>query len=506
MGWLFGNSEPAKEPLQVICAHSGCFQFVDIQSEERPIQTKCPKCSLQFFVCEDSETRTPIDYDLYKTKIKYLKNLENIKNDLGVPARIRELVEELKIMEVNSSDHSLIASNSFSMDDRKEEVINELGNIGHQSVAPAFIFLLKDELNHDRVAQALSKIGGGEVVDIMQKMLNLGPSEHFKISGFGSNLHVRLENDGSKSFYPYGIKEAAAKALAKMKTPSAIEPLMTLLSEETLLDEQWIDIMNEFGTEANPRLIEYLEDDTNWQASFPEPDFDSESYDEYVSDIIEKDNRISNVISVLAESKDERAVEPLIQCLMKRGAVDATGKAAIGLGEIGDERAVKPLLDKLGKYKAGDSRLDSIAAALTLLGEKSGIPLLVKSSVMNPDSFGYNYILYKEPELVGNELEKLELYQKAEKIYTENGMLEKATEMRKKKAELGAVKVDQTVVHGDYVDDRDTIVKDSVINKSNIGSGGDDKFAKLDRLADMKEKGLIDDDEFKQMKKEILGK
>jgi hypothetical protein len=291
-----------------------------------------------------------------------------------------------------------------------------------------------------------------------------------------------------------------------MKTPSAIEPLMTLLFEEILLDEQWIDIMNEFGTEANPRLIEYLEDDTNWQASFPEPDFDSESYDEYVSDIIEKDNRISNVISVLAESKDERAVEPLIQCLMKRGAVDAAGKAAIGLGEIGDERAVKPLLDKLGKYKAGDSRLDSIAAALTLLGEKSGIPLLVKSSVMNPDSFGYNYILYKEPELVGNELEKLELYQKAEKIYTENGMLEKATEMRKKKAELGAVKVDQTVVHGDYVDDRDTIVKDSVINKSNIGSGGDDKFAKLDRLADMKEKGLIDDDEFKQMKKEILGK
>ncbi|MBV06989.1 MAG: hypothetical protein CMA55_01590 [Euryarchaeota archaeon] len=72
----------------------------------------------------------------------------------------------------------------------------------------------------------------------------------------------------------------------------------------------------------------------------------------------------------------------------------------------------------------------------------------------------------------------------------------------------------QTVVHGDYVDDRDTtyvddrdtIIKDSVVSKSNIGAGGDDKFTKLKELTEMKEKGLIDDDEFKQMKKEILGK
>ena len=48
--------------------------------------------------------------------------------------------------------------------------------------------------------------------------------------------------------------------------------------------------------------------------------------------------------------------------------------------------------------------------------------------------------------------------------------------------------------------------KNGVVSKSNIGASDDDKFAKLDRLAEIKEKGLIDDDEFKQMKKEILGK
>jgi len=37
-------------------------------------------------------------------------------------------------------------------------------------------------------------------------------------------------------------------------------------------------------------------------------------------------------------------------------------------------------------------------------------------------------------------------------------------------------------------------------------AGGDDKFARLEKLTEMKKEGLIDDAEFKQMKKEILGK
>jgi hypothetical protein len=49
-------------------------------------------------------------------------------------------------------------------------------------------------------------------------------------------------------------------------------------------------------------------------------------------------------------------------------------------------------------------------------------------------------------------------------------------------------------------------IKDGVVSKSNVGAGGDDKFSRLEKLTEMKEKGLIDDDEFKQMKKEILGK
>ena len=71
------------------------------------------------------------------------------------------------------------------------------------------------------------------------------------------------------------------------------------------------------------------------------------------------------------------------------------------------------------------------------------------------------------------------------------------------KAEQGAVKVTQKVVHGDEV--TKTEIKDSVVSKSSIG-GGSSKMQELKDLTEMKEKGLIDDDEFKQMKNEILGK
>ncbi len=97
-------------------------------------------------------------------------------------------------------------------------------------------------------------------------------------------------------------------------------------------------------------------------------------------------------------------------------------------------------------------------------------------------------------------------YVKAISLWDKLGKPEEAARVRKLMAEQGSVKVDQTVVHGDYVDDRDTIVKDSVISKSSIGAGGSSKMQELEKLTEMKKEGLINDDEFKQMKKEILGK
>ena len=102
------------------------------------------------------------------------------------------------------------------------------------------------------------------------------------------------------------------------------------------------------------------------------------------------------------------------------------------------------------------------------------------------------------------EAEKRELaldYDAAIDIWEELGLIDEAARVRKLKVEQGSVKVTQKVVHGDEV----TEIKDSVLNRSNVGSGSS-KMQELEKLTEMKEKGLIDDDEFKQMKKEILGK
>ena len=122
-------------------------------------------------------------------------------------------------------------------------------------------------------------------------------------------------------------------------------------------------------------------------------------------------------------------------------------------------------------------------------------------------------IIEAKAKLAG-ELEGLLRYKEAIDIWEELGRHDEAKRVRKKIRDEGRVKVDQTVVHGDYVDDRDTtyiddrdtIIKDSVISKSNIGAGGDDKFAKLKELKEMFDSGFISKEEMEEMKKEILGK
>ena len=48
--------------------------------------------------------------------------------------------------------------------------------------------------------------------------------------------------------------------------------------------------------------------------------------------------------------------------------------------------------------------------------------------------------------------------------------------------------------------------KDSVVSKSNVGAGGKSKAEDLREAKSLFEEGLIDESEYKQMKKEILGK
>ena len=79
--------------------------------------------------------------------------------------------------------------------------------------------------------------------------------------------------------------------------------------------------------------------------------------------------------------------------------------------------------------------------------------------------------------------------------------IEEAARVRKLKAEMGSVKVAQSVVQGDQI----TEIKDSVLNRSNVGSGGDDKLTKIKELKELLDSGAIDKDDYEKMKREIIG-
>ena len=62
----------------------------------------------------------------------------------------------------------------------------------------------------------------------------------------------------------------------------------------------------------------------------------------------------------------------------------------------------------------------------------------------------------------------------------------------------------QNIIQGDNI--TKTEIKDSVLNRSNIGSNGKSKAEQVQNIKNLLDSGAIDDDEFKQMKKEILEK
>lgn len=61
----------------------------------------------------------------------------------------------------------------------------------------------------------------------------------------------------------------------------------------------------------------------------------------------------------------------------------------------------------------------------------------------------------------------------------------------------------QNIVQGDTINK--TEIRDSVLNRSNIGDS-DDNVAKIEKIIKMRDKGLIDDEEFSNLKKDILRK
>ncbi len=94
-------------------------------------------------------------------------------------------------------------------------------------------------------------------------------------------------------------------------------------------------------------------------------------------------------------------------------------------------------------------------------------------------------------------------YDSAIQIWEELGEIEEAARIRELKAEQGKVKVTQKVVQGDEV--TKTEIKDSVLNRSNVGAGGKSKAEEIKEIKELLDSGAIDEDDYEKMKREIIG-
>ncbi len=113
--------------------------------------------------------------------------------------------------------------------------------------------------------------------------------------------------------------------------------------------------------------------------------------------------------------------------------------------------------------------------------QKGGLTNLKKALKIYNYYEGYDARIREIKIEIGKEKERLLDFKGALTDFEELELYEDAKRIRQKMQDEG--KVDQTVVHGDYIDDRDTIVKDSVISKSNIG-GGSSKMQELEKLTE----------------------
>ena len=124
-----------------------------------------------------------------------------------------------------------------------------------------------------------------------------------------------------------------------------------------------------------------------------------------------------------------------------------------------------------------------------------------EAAIICSEQAGVDATKYKKK--YANYCEEIMDINRAIKIYEELKEDAEVVRLRTFIKEEAKIKVTQKVVHGDEV----TAIKDSVVSKSNIGSGGSkSKGEELREAKALLDDGIIDDDEFKEMKKEILGK
>ena len=335
------------------------------------------------------------------------------------------------------------------------------------------------------------------------------------------DINGLLETFRNREF-DVSIRSKAAYELGNFNNPKVIENLMVQImkniDDEYTLQFTAATALGKIGLPVVDDTIEYLLQSPKERVRYLGIQIiNSVQHPLVVTELISKLGDRSEMIRAscalaLGSYNDEDVVNSLIEALEDSNSV-VRENSAESLGKINNAIAITPLINLLNDDNK--SVIKSAAEALEKIGDISVIEIL-KQKGLNDSSRQLKFNLLAKAKQSTYEIENdlNQLIEKQELGIVKDKDLEilKEDEIRlqeaKNIAELAGddevlAKVTALVeMIGNLRPISKTIIKDSVISRSNVGS--DDMMNELERLGTMKEKGLLTDEQFESAKNKLL--
>ncbi len=344
------------------------------------------------------------------------------------------------------------------------------------------------------------------------------------------------------------VQKAAAEALEKFGDKRAIEPLIEALKDKDKLVRQAAQEALAHEPRAVDPLIQLLEDkdrSVRWQVvSLLEVLGDKKAVEPLIKMIRDPDQNVrKTAVRALGRLMDDRAEAPLIEALKDKNE-QVREVAATALGRFKSSKTIEPLMGRLGSDETQEEVRDAAKGALMGCRENAIKPLLNEmievTDGMKRDNIKeilehlFQQFLRFEDALSKPKVKKKKVI-RAIKIQSDNAEAEKIqqTDNESESLESGAgdkletkpAKSEDKVSSASLERTADVQAKPvpavskkaakakekekkapagSVKGESPPDDEGGDVVGRLEKLVEMKEKGYIDDAEFKEGKKKLL--
>jgi len=198
-----------------------------------------------------------------------------------------------------------------------------------------------------------------------------------------NSLHKALKNEMAQ------VRMAAADILGKMEDETAIDLLVELLADDNShVQTSATNALEKIGKPVVPKLIEVLESKAE-NISLPPTDFVGDKIGDRYKKVLAKRAALQvSAASILGNTNDPRAIEPLLEAMKREASAEATEEektnaesvrsgAADALEAMGPA-AVEPLIRVLESSESENARVNA-ASILGDIGDKRAVVPLINA-------------------------------------------------------------------------------------------------------------------------------